>query len=136
MDTKTSNLLVVQLNGEAVLEYNREQSLSKLQQDSLVQLENKLSQGISLGGQFINCPTLEQQIQFVAANLISALIDENEGIAALSCAYIAAKLDELKQIKAIEKNGQVSIELIFDRDYQEEFKMNFMSFDKITSREH
>ena len=136
MDNKTSNLLVVQLNGEAVLEYSREQSLSKLQQDSLVQLENKLSQGISLGGQFIECPTLEQRIQFVAANLISALIDDKESIAAISCAYIATSLKELKQIKAIEKDGQVSIELIFDRDYQEEFKMNYVPLDNYKIREH
>ena len=136
MTATTSNLLVVIINGKPIIEYNREKKLSKSQQESLTLLQEKLSKGISLDGEFIAQPKLEQRIQFVAANLISALLNDQESHAALSCAYIATSLVDLKQVQAQERNGEVSIELIFDREFQEETKLDFVPLDKLTSQEH
>lgn len=134
MNDKVSNLLVVLLNDSPTLEFDRDKQLSDAQKESLKLMDEKLDQGISLGEEFYTNPSLEQRIEFVAANLVTALLNEREVLAAASCAYIANSLPELKQIKAIEKNGMISIELIFDREYQQELKMNFMPLDKITTQ--
>ncbi len=131
-----SNLLIVQVNGQPMLEYDRDKTLSKAQDESLKLIEAKLNQGFNLGGNNIDSPKLEQKIEFVTANLVSALLTDDEVLAAASCAYVAHSLPELKQIKAIEKNGEISIELVFDRAYQAEEKLSFTPIDKITSKHH
>jgi hypothetical protein len=127
-----SALLVVEINGTPMLEYDRAKTLSSAQQQSLERMEEKLDQGLTLGGQHITSPSLEQRIEFISANLISAILNDEEVLAAASCAYIAHALPELKQIKALEKNGEVSIELIFDREYQPEEKLNFVPLKDIS----
>lgn len=134
MNDTSSNLLIVVLNGTPALELDRDKKLSDAQKESLKLMDEKLDQGITLSEEFYTNPSLEQRIEFVAANLFTALLNEQEVLAAASCAYIANSLPELKQIKAIEKDGMVSIELIFDREYQKEMKMNFMPLNKITTQ--
>ncbi len=119
-------LLIVQVNGTPMLEYDREKTLTSAQQQSLILMDEKLNQGLSLGNKQVSNPSLEQRVEFVAANLISAVLNDEEVLAAASCAYIAHTLPDLKQIKALEKDGDVSIELIFDREYQPEEKLNFI----------
>ena len=136
MNTDTNNVLVVVLNETPVLEYNRSRVLSAKQRNSLKLMDEKLDQGITLEEKLIPHPSLEQRIEFISANLVSALLNDEEVLAAASCAYIANHLPELKQIKAVTKNEQVSIELIFDREYQQELKMNYTPLDKLTSPRH
>lgn len=134
MKEAPSNTLIVQVNGSPILEYDREKELSIEQHESLELMDKKLHQGITLGEHVITKPNLEQRVEFVAANLISALLNEEEVLAAASCAYLATALPELKQIKALEKKGAVSIELIFDREYQKEIPMSYMPIDKATTQ--
>ena len=135
-NAQPDNLLVVVLNNSPVLEYNRYKVLSEKQRNTLMQMDEKLNQGITLEDELISQPSLEQRIQFVAGNLVSALLNDEEILAAASCAYIANHLPDLKQIKAIHKDQQVFIEFIFDREYQQEMKMNYMPLDKLTSQRH
>ena len=103
MGKKSSDILVVLVNGTPMLEYDRAKELSATQVESLQRMEEKLDQGLELGNELIKKPTLEQRVEFVSANLISAILNENEILAASSCAYVAHALPELKQIKAIEQ---------------------------------
>ena len=134
MNDNSSSVLVVQVNGTPMLEYDRNQVLSPKQHESLAMLGEKLDQGVLLNEQFIPFPDLGQRVEFMTANLISALLEDYDGIAAASCAYLAKVLPELKQIRSIEQQGTVSIELIFDREYQKELQMNYVPLDKLTAR--
>lgn len=138
MDAKSTNKpkgrLVVQINGEPVLEYDRARALSAKQRASLMMLDEKLDGGILLNGEFVTSPSEQERVEFMAGHLVSALLEDDEGIAAASCAYLARVLPGLKQVKASEKDGVVSIELIFDRDYQEESQMKFVPLDELRSR--
>ena len=125
MNKLSPTLLVVQVNGTPVLEYDRAKKLTSAQHQSLMLMEKKFDKGIVLGNSQIEDPSLEQRIEFVSANLIAAILTDKEEVSAASCAYIANALPDLKQIKALEKNGEVSIELIFDREYQPEEKLKF-----------
>ena len=136
MEKKQSDILVIQVNGNPILEYDRGKELSDAQQQSLKLMEEKLNLGLELGDQLINHPNFEQKIQFVSANLVSALLNDEETIAAAACAYLAYFLPDLKQLKAIEQNGEIGIELIFDREFQAEEKLNFTPIDNFTSRSH
>ena len=54
--------------------------------------------------------------------------------AAASCAWLAMALPELKQVKALEKEGNVAIELVFDREYRKEEKLSFVPQDRLKGR--
>ena len=136
MEKPLSNILVVLVNGTPMLEYDRNRELSIIQIESLKHMQEKLDQGLEIGNQVIKHPSLEQCVQFVSANLISAILDDNEVLAAASCAYIAHALPELKQIRAVEQDGEVGIELVFDREYQSENTLSFTPIDKFRSRSH
>ena len=119
-----------------MLEYNRDRALSPSQEQSLKLMSEKLDQGFDLGNQHVDQPKLEQKIEFVTANLVSAMLNDKETLAAASCAYLAHALPELKQVKAIEVDGEISIELIFDREFQAEEKLNFTPLEEITQKPH
>ncbi len=138
MDTedtdKSAGIVVVQVNGTALLEYDRSQALSAKQKASLSMLDGKLDEGILLNGEFITLPNEQERVEFMSAHLVSALLEDDEGIAAASCAYLARVLPDLKQVRATEKDGAVSIELIFDREYQPEQPMKFVPIGRLKSR--
>lgn len=134
MTERPAGVLVVQVNGTPVLEYDRSQNLSAGQLESLRRMDEKLDQGIWLNDRLITRPEPGQRVEFVAANLVAALLEDNDAVAAASCAYLAYALPELKQVKAIEQKGEVAIELIFDREYQTEQQLNFVPLDRLKAR--
>ena len=105
MSEKTPGVLVILLNGTPMLEYDRGQALSDRQRESLQRMEEKLDQGILLGERFVTRPERQQRVEYMAANLVAALLEGKDVAAAASCAYLAMALPELKQVRALEKEG-------------------------------
>ena len=81
-----------------------------------------MSQGIALNGSTIAGPDLVQRAQFVAMQLIAALIDSNDQLIAASCAYLASRLPDLKQLKVDEN---YNFDLVFDEDYKNQVQVAF-----------
>ncbi|MDE0250042.1 MAG: hypothetical protein OXK72_03440 [Gammaproteobacteria bacterium] len=134
MSEKTPGVLVILLNGTPMLEYDRGQALSDRQRESLQRMEEKLDQGILLGERFVSRPERQQRVEYMAANLVAALLEGKDVAAAASCAYLAMALPELKQVRALEKEGNVAIELVFDREYRKEEKLSFVPQDRLKAR--
>ncbi len=121
-----SSLLAVVLNGTLQLEYHRDKQLPEAQQEFLDRMDIFMDKGIALGGARIDTPDQLQRAQFVASSLIQSLRDDNESQAAASCAYLAIRIPELRQIKATEIDDRRSIDLVFDRDYAPEQPIKFV----------
>jgi len=116
------NLMGVLLNGIAQLEYDRNKPLPPHQAVYLEKMDRKMrEEGIDLGGEHILAPSLEQQAQFVAANLATAITHDNEAVAAAMCSWLANRLPDLKQVKIEEQGEECAINLVFDEDYQKQF---------------
>ena len=121
-----SNKLAVLINGEAVLEYDRDVTLTDTQRESLKKMDSKMDNGFELAGEKINEPDKNQRFQFIAMNLIQSLLnEENEALIAASTAYLAENLPDLKQVTADDRSGQMVIDLVFDKEYQNQVKVNF-----------
>ena len=131
MKDQNSTKLMVLINNVPQIEFDRAFELTESQNNSLQLIDKKLNQGFELHGIKLENPTHEDKIQFVSANLISSLLADDDEVAAASCAYIAKLLPDLKQIKSIEKNGEISIELVFDKDHRQESKLNFVPADQL-----
>ncbi|MEE9422636.1 MAG: hypothetical protein V3V50_05715 [Gammaproteobacteria bacterium] len=116
------NLTVV-VNGDSVLEYDRGKELPIHQQSYLNRMDTQMDAGVMLGGQYFQAPDQLQRAQFVAVNLVEALQQDNEPLTAASCAYLAARIPELKQIKAELNDEGMQVDLVFDSAYSKEVRV-------------
>ena len=119
-----NDLLVVAINGEAVLEYDRRKPLPGFQQAYLQRMDQKMDRGLRLGGEQISSPDMEQRARFVAIHLIEALQQENEAHAAASCAWLAGRIPALKQVRADINGVDVQVDLVFDRVYSKQVSVD------------
>lgn len=107
-----SKLMVV-LNGQPVIEYDRNKRLPGQQREYLDRMDADMARGIDINGSRIATPDAQQRARFVAIQLVHAVINDNDPMIAAMCAYLATRLPELKQVKADEQGEQISLELIF-----------------------
>ena len=129
-----SSKLAVVLNGTLQLEYHRDKPLPEVQRLYLDRMDQIMDNGIELGGIQIAAPDQLQRAQFVASGLIQSLHDDNESLAAASCAYLATRIPELRQVKASEANDQRSIDLVFDKDYVPEQTIKFVKPESLKNK--
>ena len=111
----TDPVLTVVIDGQAVIEYDRRKPLVSRQQSFLDRMDRDMDRGIDLDGHQQVSPDLLARARFVANSLLQALQAQNDSVAAATCAYLALRLPELKQVRADNKDGQMHIELVFDR---------------------
>ena len=120
------NMMAVLLNDIAQLEYDRDRPLSDYQETYLNSMDEKMDrEGIDIDGQRIDNPDQNQKIQFIAANLLSAMRSDNEGLTSALCTYLATRIPDLKQIKYTDTDGEVTIDLVFDEDYKGQVQVKF-----------
>lgn len=122
-----SNMMAVLINEVAQLEYDRDKSLTDYQNTYLEKMDQQMDEGIQIDGELIKSPDLNQKIQFVAGNMLSAMKSENEGMTSALCTYLATRLPDLKQVKITEKDDEISIDLVFDEEYKGQVAVSFTS---------
>ena len=120
-----SHIMAVVLNGLAELEYDRGKPLPDYQAVYLDRMDSRMDEGIHIGEASIVNPDLNQRAQFIAANLLHAIRNNDEPLAAALCSYLAVRLPELKQVRIEEDQQDVSIELVFDEDYRKQVAVPF-----------
>ena len=121
-----SDRLVVVLDGAAQIEYDRTRSLTEQQRAYLDRMDREMDSGIQLDGQLVTQPDPAQRQRYVAMQLAQALLADQEQRIAATCSWLADRLPDLKQVRISQQpNGSVGIELVFDKPYREEVKVEF-----------
>jgi hypothetical protein len=72
-----------------------------------------MDEGFELEGEPVSSPDIMQRAKYVAMSLIVALHANNEQMATTMCAYLASRLPELKQVRAIDNGTEVEMDLLF-----------------------
>jgi len=116
-DPISDPVLTVVVNGQAVIEYDRRKLLAPRQQLFLDRMDRDMDGGIGLEGNPGSSPDFLARAKFVANSLLQALDAQNDSVAAATCAYLAVRLPELRQVRADSNDGQLHIDLVFDRPY-------------------
>jgi len=106
--------LIVLLNGISQLEYDRDRPLPARQQEYLDRMDAQMDQGVTLEDGPVDRPDPMQRARFVAMNLVQAVRNGQESVAAAMCAYLAVRLPELQQVSATEDGETVLIDLVFN----------------------
>jgi len=117
--------MAVLLNGIAQLEFDRNRSLPDYQGVYLDKMDAQMAAGIEIDGQTVAEPDPGQRAQFVAANLAHAIKHNDEAQAAAMCTYLAVRLPDLRQVKILDRDGEVTIDLVFDEDYVKQHPVTF-----------
>ncbi|MDH5484645.1 MAG: hypothetical protein OEY43_05345 [Gammaproteobacteria bacterium] len=125
--------LVAVINDESKLEYDRSKSLPDQQLVYLDKMDQQMDQGIPDGPGHIFAPDQQQKAQFVANQLIYAIGSDNEQLAAATMAYLASRLPDLLQVSAVDKDGSMTIKLIYDMPYSKPETINFVKPDQLDS---
>ena len=126
-----SEKMVVVIDGLSQLEYDRARPLPEQQQMALDRMDRKMDQGIELPAGHLESPNALQRAQFVALQLVQAVEDGNETMAAATCAYLAVRVPELQQVKAEHQPTGLHLDLIFDRPFMNEMKVEFFEPSKM-----
>ena len=117
--------LVVVMNGQPVVEYDRNRRLPGHQRQFLDRMDLDMDAGIDLAGQQIDSPDLKQRAQYIATHLVNAILDDNDAVISAMCAWLANRLPELKQVVVAGKNAELELELVFDREYTNQVMVAF-----------
>ena len=120
-----SSKLVVVINGQAVIEYDRNTRLPGHQREFLDKMDSDMDKGIQLGDEHIPQPDQKARAKYIAMHLINAIVEDNGGMIAAMSAYLANRLPDLKQIKANEFQDQFSFDLVFDQEYNNAVAVQF-----------
>lgn len=121
----TDNLAIV-LDSESQLEYRRSTPLGDQQLAYLDGMDRRMDAGIELSRVRIEKPDALQRAQFVALQLLRAVESGNEPVAAATLAYLANRIPDLKQVRATTRDGLLTFDLVFDRPYAKETKIEFL----------
>ncbi len=120
-----SERLTFVLNGESMLEYDRGKVLPNDQIAYLDRLDEKMNAGIQLDGAFVEQPNQLQRAQFMALQLLIAVRADQDAQAAAACAYLARRVPDLHQVRASDGDEGTTLDLVFDRAYSPETKIEF-----------
>lgn len=122
--------LMVVVNGSPILEFDRGKPLPGHQRQYLDSMDEKMNEGVLLAGETIAKPNVLQKAQFVANSMVSALLEENDTLAAAMCSYLAKRIPDLEQVQAKQTDDAgMSIELVFDRSYEKAMQEQVIKFD-------
>jgi len=108
--------LIVALNGQDVVEYDRDVRLPGHQRQFLDKMDMDMDKGLEMNGQFSAKPDLGIRAQYIAMHLVQAVLKDNEAMIAAMCAYLATRIPDLKKVKAEEQGENISIDLVFDEE--------------------
>ena len=108
--------LFVALNGQDVVEYDRDVRLPGHQRQFLDKMDMDMDKGLEMNGQFSAKPDLGIRAQYIAMHLVQAVLKDNEAMIAAMCAYLATRIPDLKKVKAEEQGENISIDLVFDEE--------------------
>ena len=126
------SILMAVVDGEPVIEYDRDKVLPDNQLEYLNKMDEKMDMGIPSGQGNVFAPDQEQRAYFIADQLMSAIKSADEQLIAASMAYLAVRLPDLKQVSSKVKEGDTQISLIYDREYSAQV-MNFIKPEHLNS---
>lgn len=119
--------MVLVVNGEVKIEYDRTKPLAGLQRRFLEKMDADMDGGFKIEGTHIDSPNKMQRVQFVSNHVVNAYFSEQDELIAAGCAYIANHTPELKQIRVDTTDTIHNISLIFDEELNNQVKVSFPS---------
>jgi len=127
------SILVAVVDGDAVIEYDRSRALPPEQLEYLDKMDEKMDISIPDGQGNVLAPDQTQKAQFVASQLMMAIETDNEALISASMAYLANRLENLRQVSSRICGEQKEITLVYDKDYTPAQEVKFVRPEHLNS---
>lgn len=108
-------LLYLQINGETVLEFDRNTRLPGRQRDFLDKMDEDMDRGIQLANESIREPDTLQRAHYIALHLLRAYQENNQSMITASCAYLVQRIPALNTVKVEQAARDSQLQLILDQ---------------------
>ncbi len=121
--------LAVVINGDLIMTFDRNKRLPGIERRVLEEIDAHLDEGIQLGDTKVIDPDPVLRAQYIANFMITALFEDQDKKAAAMCSWLATRIPDLQQVRAVDNEEGSKIELVFDKSYaesQNEHKLQFM----------
>ena len=113
-----SQLLVVLVDGQVLIEFDHAKPVPDNQLTYLDQMDRRMDDGIELQGEFIADPNEEQRAKFVAQNMAMLLGEGQDQAAVAMCTYLGVRRPALKQVKISSTGAGISVDLDHETAYE------------------
>ena len=120
-----STKLVIFINGQSRIEYDRNTRLPGHQRQFLDKMDIDMAAGINMNGEHIVKPDLKVRAQYIAMQLVNSIFSENDAMIAATCAYLATRIPDLKQVQAVEQGENISFDLVFTDEQKNQVAVQF-----------
>ena len=128
-----SEKLVIVVNDQPVIEYDRNTRLPGHQRQFLDKMDHDMDAGVDMNGEHFEQPDLKVRAQFIAMHLVQSILNDNEAMIAAMSAYLATRIPDLKQVKATERGDDISFDLVFTNEDRNQVAVQF---DPLISKKH
>jgi len=105
------SLLSLKIDGNIVLEFDRNTRLPGRQRDFLDKMDEDMSQGIRLSEKYIPEPDDLQRGYYVAIHLLQAFEEGDQSMITATCAYLVQRLPGLNTIQVDHDSQGVNLKL-------------------------
>jgi len=122
-----STKLVIVVNGQSMIEYDRNTRLPGHQRQFLDKMDIDMDCGVDFNGEHIAKPDLKMRAQYIAMHLVQSILNENDAMIAATCAYLATRIPDLKQVQAVEQGENISFDLVFTDEQKNQVAVQFES---------
>ncbi|MFP3874996.1 MAG: hypothetical protein ACLFQT_03145 [Thiohalophilus sp.] len=109
------SLLRLKIDGDTVLEFDRNTRLPGRQRDFLDKMDEDMDRGIELADEHIAEPDSLQRAHYVAMHLLKAFDEDNQAMITASCAYLVQRVPALNTIEVQNRGEQTLLQLILDQ---------------------
>ncbi len=120
-----STKLVIVVNGQSMIEYDRNTRLPGHQRQFLDKMDSDMGTGVSINGERIEQPDLKVRAQYIAMHLVQSILKDDDAMIAATCAYLATRIPDLKQVQAVEQGDNISFDLIFSDEQKSQITVQF-----------
>ncbi|VAW93345.1 hypothetical protein MNBD_GAMMA21-964 [hydrothermal vent metagenome] len=120
-----STKLVIVVNGQSMIEYDRNTRLPGHQRQFLDKMDSDMDIGVTINGKHIDQPDLKVRAQYIAMHLVQSILKEDDAMIAATCAYLATRIPDLKQVQANEQGENISFDLIFTDEQKNQVAVQF-----------
>ena len=113
-----TKILAVLMNDSLHLEFDHAKPIPQDQLDYLEQMDKKMDLGINLGDENISSPSIRDRVKFVAQQLATALLTDDDKMAAAMCTWLGVRSPDLYQVKISVGEIGVTVDLDYDSPYE------------------
>lgn len=109
------SFLKLRIDGEMVLEFDRNTRLPGRQRDFLDKMDEDMDQGIQLANMHVREPDSLQRAHYVALHLLQAYREDNQSMITATCAYLIQRVPTLNTVAIEQDNQETRLQLILDQ---------------------